>query len=99
MLSASQRPQTRRYQRRQVVWPVTIEADKRLLHGETVDVGAQGAKVRLADALKVGARATLHLTPTPGHPMAIEAIVWRVDNDGPAFFFLKAKPTLLEPQS
>ena len=86
----------RRYQRRRVAWPVTVEADKRLLHGETVDVGPQGAKVRLADELKVGARATLHLTPTPGHPMSIDAIVWRIDSDGPAFFFLKAKLTLLD---
>lgn len=77
---------------------MTVEANKRLLHGETLDVGPQGAKLCLTDRLEVGTRATLHLTPTQGRPMAIEAIVWRIDDDGLVFFFLKATPTVLEPR-
>ena len=87
----------RRYPRHRVTLPVTVEADKRLLHGETLDVGPQGAKLRLTERLDVGTRATLHLTPTPGRPLAIEAMVWRIDDDGLAFFFFKATLTVLEP--
>ena len=97
VLSEAQKLDLRRYPRRRVAWPVTVEADKRLLHCETLDVGPQGAKLRLKEYLDVGTRTTLHLTPTEGHPMAIEAIVWRIDDDGLAFFFLKATPTVLDP--
>ena len=90
-------PCQRRYARHRVTWPVTVEANKRLLHGETMDVGPQGAKLRLAERLEIGTRATLHLTPAQGRPMAIEAIVWRIDDDGLAFFFLSTSPNTDEP--
>ena len=97
MLSLEQRTELRRYPRRRVTWPVTVEVNKRLLLGETLDVGPQGAKLRLAERLEVGTRATLHLTRTEGHPVIIEAIVWRIDDDGLAFFFLSTKSSAGEP--
>src|SRR5262245_10066775 len=80
--------QRRRHPRRRVTWPVTVEVDSRCLQGETLDVSLQGAKVRLKAQLDVGTRVTLHVTPPEDPPTAAEAIVWRVDKDGIAFFFL-----------
>lgn len=97
MLDGEQGPEQRRYPRHRVTWPVTVEANKRLLRGETLDVGRQGAKLRLAERLEVGTRATLHLTRTGGHPVTIEAIVWRIDADGVAFFFLSTRSSAGEP--
>jgi hypothetical protein len=68
-----------------------VEADQHVFHGETMDVGPQGAKLRLAERLEVGTRVHLHLTPTQGRQVTIEAIVWRIDDDGLAFFFLSAR--------
>src|SRR5262245_14897116 len=88
MSDASRRVNQRRHPRRRVTWPVTVETASRCLQGETLDVSPQGAKVRLKAQLEVGTRVTLHVTPPEDPPIATEAIVWRVDKDGIAFFFL-----------
>lgn len=93
MRDAQQKQNLRRYSRHQVVWPVVVEAGEHVFHGETIDVGAQGAKLRLTERLEVGTRVQLHLTPTQGRPVTVEAIVWRIDADGLAFFFLSTRST------
>jgi len=85
-----------RYRRRRITWPVTVQSDARRLHGETLDVGPQGAKVRLTERPDVGTCITLHLTPTDGDPMAIEAIVWRHDEEGVVVFFLSTETGIWE---
>ena len=87
MSNASQ--EKNRYTRPPAARPVTVEADTRLLHGEALDVGPQGAKIRLAERLEVGTHVSLHLTPTEDHPVA--AIVWRLDDDGTVFYFLSTE--------
>jgi len=87
----------RHYPRRRVAWPVTVQADTSLLHGETLDVGPQGAKLRLTERLDVGTRVTLHFAPSEGPSTAVEAIVWRIDDDGLAFFFLSPRFTADAP--
>ena len=91
MFDAQQKQNLRRYPRRRVAWPVVVEAGKHLFHGETMDVGPRGAKLRLTERLAVGTRVRLHLTPDRGRPVTVEAIVWRIDDDGLAFFFLSTK--------
>lgn len=63
-----------------------------MLRAETVNVSALGAKVRLEEPLTEGTLATLHLEPPEGAPLDVQAIVWRADADGPAFFFIEASP-------
>jgi hypothetical protein len=77
--------------------PVTVEAGNRIFQGETLDLGPSGAKLRLEARLQEGTTATLHFTPAEGRPMDVEAIVWRSDDDGPVFFFIKATPADLHP--
>src|SRR5215831_20432586 len=92
----SQPRNEQRYRRRRITWPVIVQADARRLHGETLDVGPQGAKLRLTERPDVGTCITLHLMPTDGHPMAIEAIVWRHDEEGVVVFFLSMETGIWE---
>jgi hypothetical protein len=74
-----------------------VEAGSRQLHAETVNVSAFGAKVRLDEPLSEGTLATLHLEPPEGAPLDVQAIVWRSDADGAAFFFIEASPAVSLP--
>jgi len=73
-----------------------VQTDGRRLHGETLDVGPRGAKLQLTERPDVGTRITLHLTPTDGHAMAVEAIVWRHDEEGVVVFFLSTETGIWE---
>jgi len=77
----------RRYPRFTVSWPVVVEAGKRFFLLQAVDVSGRGAKVRPTERLGEGSVAQLHFHPPNGPALDVEAIVWRVDRDGLAFFF------------
>ena len=88
----------RRHARVVTSWPVTVQTGDRLLHVQTLNLSALGAKVGLedrldAEPLEVGQPARLRLTPPEGPPVEVEAIVWRADEDGPAFFFIRTTPS------
>jgi hypothetical protein len=87
----------RRSPRSPISCPVTVEAGSRILQGETLNLGPSGAKLRLEECLQEGTAATLHFTPAEGGPIDVEAIVWRSDDDGPVFFFIKATPADPQP--
>jgi hypothetical protein len=95
--SEPNRQEQRRRLRNGVCWPVIVEVDDRLLHGETLDLGPFGAKLRLEAPLVEGTVATLHVKPPQDPPLDLEAIVWRTDTDGCVLFFIKTAPTGLEP--
>ena len=97
METAPQPRESRRSPRSRVSCPVSVEAGHRILRGETLNLGPSGAKIRLDERLPEGTAATLHFTPAAGHPIDVEAIVWRSDDDGPVFFFIKATPADLQP--
>ena len=92
--ATSQQPaEHRRHARVAASWPVTVRAGDRLLHLQTVNLSALGAKVSVDDPLlreplEVGRPARLRLEPPGARPLEVEAIVWRADDDGPAFFFI-----------
>ncbi len=88
----------RRHARVAASWPVTVQSGTRLLHLHAVNVSALGVKVSLdeplrSEPLEVGRAAQLRIEP-PGAPaVEVEAIVWRADDDGPAFFFIGPRTT------
>jgi CheY-like chemotaxis protein len=86
------RPESRRRPRIKVSWPVVVEIDDRVLHGETLDVSQLGVKVRLGERLDDSRLVTLRLKPPQGSPIDALAIVLRTDNDGTALRFLKKNP-------
>ena len=70
-------------------WPVTARIGDQVLRLETLNLSAHGIKVRLDDALPpVGTSAHLRLEPPDAPPVDVDAIVWRADDDGSAFFFV-----------
>jgi len=92
MTAAPQPRESRRGPRSRVSLPVTVEAGDRSILGETLDLGPSGAKLRLDERLPEGTAAILHFQPAHGRPMDVEAIVWRSDDDGSVFFFIKTSP-------
>ena len=87
----------RRYARVAATWPVTVRIGDRLLRLQTVNLSAHGVKVGLDAALPpVGTSAHLRLEPPDAPPVDVEAIVWRADHDGSAFFFVGTSHT--DPQ-
>jgi hypothetical protein len=55
---------------------------RRLLSLPLVDLSPGGAKVRLTAPLKEGSKGRLYFLPPHWRPLAVEAIVWRIDLDG-----------------
>ncbi len=82
----------RRQPRSSISWPVTVESGGRFFDRQTVNLSPLGAKVRLEEHLKVGSPARLRFRPPQGRPVDVDAIVWRADKDGPAFFFVTLGP-------
>ena len=80
-------PRLRRYPRVSVSWPVVMEAGRRIFLLQAVNVSGRGAKVRPTERVGEGHVARLHFHPPNGSSLDVEAIVWRVDRDGLAFFF------------
>lgn len=78
----------RRHPRRRVSWPVILETDDRISFVETVDFGARGAKLWLRVAPPLGSLVNLHFHPEQGGEMHVQAVTWRSDPDGVAFFFI-----------
>ena len=78
----------RRHPRSKVAWPVIVEAGGRSFERHTVNLSPIGAKVRLEEELPVGSNARLRFRPPQGQPLDVDAVVWRSDSDGPAFFFV-----------
>jgi PilZ domain-containing protein len=91
-------PDLRRHPRAQVSWLVTVETADQRFDLQTLNLSPFGAKLRANDnavdpayapaPLKPGTPAQLHFRPPGGRPVAVQAIVWRTDPDGPAFFFV-----------
>ena len=78
----------RRHARQVASWPVTVRTGDRLLRLHAVNVSALGVKVSLEEPLEIGRSARLRIEPPGAWPVEVDAIVWRTDEDGPAFFFV-----------
>jgi CheY-like chemotaxis protein len=90
-------PESRSRPRTEVSWPVVVEIDDRVLHGETLDVSQLGLKVRLGELIEDSKLVTLRLSPPQGGRVDALAIVLRTDDDGTAFRFLKKSASALLP--
>lgn len=78
----------RRHPRSNVSWPVIVQAGGRSFERRTVNLSPVGAKVVLDEPLSVGSSARLRFKPPQGRQLDVDAIVWRRDPDGSAFFFV-----------
>ena len=88
-MMSERRPDHRRHPRAAVSWPVTVEAHHVRFDLETVNLSPFGAKLKWQEApFEPGTPAQLRFHPPGGRPVEIQGIVWRVDPDGLAFFFI-----------
>ena len=82
----------RRHARQIASWPVTVQTGDRQIRLHAVNVSAHGVKVSVDEPLRreleVGRAARLRIEPPGAWPVEVDAIVWRADEDGPAFFFV-----------
>ena len=79
----------RRYPRAKVAWPVVLEIGDRHFNIQTMNLSPMGTKVGLVEApLEIGSSAKLRIRPPNGRILDVNAIVWRSDRDGAAFFFI-----------
>lgn len=82
-------PDLRRHPRARVSWPVTVDIGDQRLELEAMNLSPFGAKLRLDHPiLRPGTPAQLHFHAPDGRLLDVQAIVWRTDPDGPAFFFI-----------
>lgn len=83
------RADLRRYPRAKVAWPVVLEVGDRHFNLQTVNLSPMGTKVApLEVPLEIGSSAKLRIRPPNGRTLDVNAIVWRSDRDGSAFFFI-----------
>jgi PilZ domain len=88
-MMSERQPDQRRHPRAAVSWPVTVETDQARFDVETVNLSPFGAKLKWQAArFEPGTSAQLRFHPPGGPPVEIQGIVWRVDPDGMAFFFV-----------
>ena len=79
----------RRYPRADVNWPVVLEVGDRHFYLQTVNLSPMGTKVGPVEAsLEIGSSAKLRIRPPNGRTFDVNAIVWRSDRDGSAFFLI-----------
>jgi len=93
------RVEQRRYPRQRVSWPVVLETDDRISFVETIDFSARGAKLCLRKSLALGSVVNLHIHPEDSAEMHVQAVAWRSDPDGMAFFFIGLAEPLLSQAS
>jgi hypothetical protein len=79
-----------------VNWPVTVEVDGETIQADAMDLSPLGAKLaRGQRALRPGSGAQLRFHPGGREPFDVQAIVWRTDPDGDAFFFTSSEEHLV----
>jgi hypothetical protein len=65
-----------------------VEVGSQLLHLETINVSPMGAKIHLKEPLREGTVVRLRFRLPDGPTIHVQAVVWRLDEDGAAFFFV-----------
>lgn len=93
-------PDLRRHPRAKVNWPVTVEVDGETIRTEALNWSPFGAKLSRSDlTLQPGTWARLRFHPSGREPFDVEAIVWRIDPDGDAFFFTSSQEHLVSSRT
>ena len=77
-------------------WSVTIEVDGETIQTDAINLSPFGAKLARGErALQPGTWAHLRFHPAGREPFDVQAIVWRIDPDGDAFFFTSSEEHLV----
>jgi PilZ domain len=79
----------RLHTRKRVSWTAWVKAGNRRIRCHTVDLSANGARLKPRGDIQPGTPVEVQLQPLDGHAMDVAAVVWRVDADSMAVMFLR----------
>jgi hypothetical protein len=82
----------RHHSRKDVSWTAWVTAGSRRLRCHTVDLSANGTKLKPRAEMPPGTVVDVQLQPPDGHPVHVSGLVWRHDSDGMAVMFLRNLP-------
>ncbi|MGH7400471.1 MAG: PilZ domain-containing protein [Candidatus Rokuibacteriota bacterium] len=82
----------RLHTRKHVAWTAWIKTGNRRLRCHTVDLSANGARLKPRGEIQPGTPIEVQLQPPDGHAVDVSAVVWRVDPDSMAIMFLRDIP-------
>ncbi|MGH7366164.1 MAG: PilZ domain-containing protein [Candidatus Rokuibacteriota bacterium] len=82
----------RLHSRKHVAWTAWIKAGNRRLRCHTVDLSANGARLKPRGEIQPGTPIEVQLQPPDGQAVDVSAVVWRVDSDSMAVMFLRSIP-------
>ena len=81
---------TRRLQvRKHVSWTAWVKVGKTRIRCHTVDLSANGTRLRPRGRFQPGTPVEVQLQPPEGPLMDVAGVVWRVDGDSMAVMFLR----------
>jgi hypothetical protein len=92
MNTLQQQRSRRVHSRAGVSWTAWVTSGSRRVRCHTVDLSANGAKLRPRGEMQPGTPVEVQFHPPEGSPVHVSAVVWRVDPDAMALFFLKSIP-------
>jgi hypothetical protein len=75
--------------RRNVSWTAWVTAGKTRVRCHTVDLSANGARLKPRGEFQPGTPVALQFQPADGPMMEVSAVVWRVEPDSMAVMFLQ----------
>ena len=88
-----QAAELRRHVRETARWPIVLETrEGHLLPLPLINLSPGGAKVRFTERLMEGVRGRVYFLPPHWHPRVVEAVVWRIDQDGVVLRFDDVSP-------
>jgi len=82
----------RHHSRKDVSWAAWIKVGSRRLRCHTVDLSANGTKLKPRAEMPAGTPVEVQLQPPDGQPVTVAGLVWRHDTDGMAVMFLRNIP-------
>ncbi len=89
-MDTSTRSATRRlHVRKNVSWTAWVSVGKTRLRCHTVDLSANGARLRPRRDIQPGTPVDLQFQPPDGPMMEVSGVVWRVESDSMAVMFLR----------
>ncbi|HSB42334.1 MAG TPA: PilZ domain-containing protein [Methylomirabilota bacterium] len=80
----------RLHSRRAVCWTAWVKTGDRRLRCHTIDLSANGARLRPRGEIQPGTPVEVQLQPPDGPALDVAAVVWRVDPDSMAVMFLRS---------
>ena len=92
-MDTSTRSATRRlHVRKNVSWTAWVSVGKTRIRCHTVDLSANGARLRPRRNIQPGTPVQLQFQPPDGSMMEVSGVVWRVESDSMAVMFLRNIP-------